>query len=385
MAEALSYPRKSIRRNNIWKYIRNKGDYEVNIERFKSSRPIQPSRKLTVNKDEELLPCEFCFGIFKARKLADHNRNCFMKEQSSKSMERRRSYVKEARMMLSTRISDGHSDLVRRFILPSMRRDECHLIIRSDKLLMTFAAIELEKREPERYCDVSYSLRILAKLILSHREIHQNSDFNAKDIVLPKNYDNVKNAIKRMAGYKAPRDINNPHIIIRTGYAMKTLAIIVKLENLKIGGHDMIEKMRCFIELYESDYLILTNNSKSFYEKKKGNKPEELPLESDIKLLREFCVKGIRQILTLDTLLTNDYVYLSKLTYARLLTFNARRGGEPGKLTLKDWRMVENDRWKRKEDIERLKDPVERKLVERLKLCYVEGKKKKRGIFHILL
>ena len=385
MAEALSYPRKSIRRNNIWKYIRNKGDYEVNIERFKSSRPIQPSRKLTVNKDEELLPCEFCFGIFKARKLADHNRNCFMKEQSSKSIERRRSYVKEARMMLSTRISDGHSDLVRRFILPSMRRDECHLIIRSDKLLMTFAAIELEKREPERYCDVSYSLRILAKLILSHREIHQNSDFNAKDIVLPKNYDNVKNVIKRMAGYKGPRDINNPHIIIRTGYAMKTLAIIVKLENLKLGGHDMIEKMRCFIELYESDYLILTNNSKSFYEKKKGNKPEELPLESDIKLLREFCVKGIRQILTLDTLLTNDYVYLSKLTYARLLTFNARRGGEPGKLTLKDWRMVENDRWKRKEDIERLKDPVERKLVERLKLCYVEGKKKKRGIFHILL
>ena len=385
MAEALSCSRKSIRRNNIWKYIRNKGDYEVNIERFKSSLPIQPSHKLTVNKNEELLPCEVCFGIFKARKPSNHTKNCFMKKQSSKSMERRGRYLKEARMMLSTRISGGHSDFVRRFILPSMRRDECQLIVRSDKLLMTFAAIELEKREPERYCDVSYSLRILAKLILSHREIHQNSDFNAKDIVLPKNYDNVKNVIKRMAGYKGPRDINNPHIIIRTGYAMKTLAIIVKLENLKIGGHDMIEKMRCFIELYESDYLILTNNSKSFYEKKKGNKPEELPLESDIKLLREFCVKGIRQILTLDTLLTNDYVYLSKLTYARLLTFNARRGGEPGKLTLKDWRMVENDRWKRKEDIERLKDPVERKLVERLKLCYVEGKKKKRGIFHILL
>ena len=105
-------------------------------------------------------------------------------------------------MVLSARISDGHSDLVRRFILPSMRRDECHLIIRSDKLLMTFAAIELEKREPERYCDVSYSLRILAKLILSHREIHQNCDFNAKDIVLHKNYDDVKNVIKRMAGYK---------------------------------------------------------------------------------------------------------------------------------------------------------------------------------------
>ena len=122
-----------------------------------------------------------------------------MKKQSSKSIEGKRSYVKEARIMLSTRISDGRSDLVRRFILSSMRRDDCHLIIRSYKLLMTFAAIELEKREPGRYCDVSYSLRILAKLILSYREIHQNSDFNAKDIVLPGNHDNVKNVIKGMA------------------------------------------------------------------------------------------------------------------------------------------------------------------------------------------
>ena len=222
VAKALLYPRKSVRRNNIWKYIRNKGDYEINIERFKSSQPIQPSRKLTVDKDEELLPCEFCFGIFKARKLSEDTRNCFMKKQSSKSIEGKRSYVKEARMMLSSRISDGHSDLVRRFILLSIKRDDCHLIIRRDKLLMTFAAIKLEKREQERYCDVSYSVRILGKLVLSYRDIYQNSDFNAKDIVLSGNYGNVKNVIKKMVRYKGPRDINNPHIIIRTGYAVKT-------------------------------------------------------------------------------------------------------------------------------------------------------------------
>ena len=61
-----------------------------------------------------------------------------------------------------------------------------------------------------------------------------------------------------MAGYKGPRDINSPHISFKTGYAMKTLATIVKLESLKIGGHDMMKKMRCFFELYESDYLMLT-------------------------------------------------------------------------------------------------------------------------------
>ena len=70
---------------------------------------------------------------------------------------------------------------------------------------------------------------------------------------------------------------------------------------------------------------------------------------------------------------------MSKLVYVRLLTFNARRGGEPGKLLLEDWKMIESDRWKRESDIDRITDPVEKQLMQRLKLCYIEGKKKKRG------
>ena len=47
--------------------------------------------------------------------------------------------------------------------------------------------------------------------------------------------------------------------------------------------------------------------------------------------------------------------------------------------------MVEIDSWKMKKDKERLKDPVERKLVDRFPSSYMEGKKTKRGIFYILL
>ena len=51
--------------------------------------------------------------------------------------------------------------------------------------------------------------------------------------------------------------------------------------------------------------------------------------------------------------------------------------GEPGTVMLTDCAMVENDRWKRKKDLERLVDPVERTLAERLKLCYIGRKKEK--------
>ena len=76
-----------------------------------------------------------------------------------------------------------------------------------------------------------------------------------------------------------------------------------------------------------------------------------LPLESNVKLLREFCIKEIHQILSLDTFLINAYIYLGKLIYVRLLAFKARTGCEPVKLTVRNWKIVENDRWKRKEDI----------------------------------
>ena len=44
---------------------------------------------------------------------------------------------------------------------------------------------------------------------------------------------------------------------------------------------------------------------------------------------------------------------------------------------MRDWEGVKDDRWKRRTDIEKLSDPVEVTLAKRLKLRYVEGKKKR--------
>ena len=369
--EALTFPKKSEKRNNIWTFIQRKGDYHISVERKKNSQSMLAARRLTVNKSEEQLPCEFCYGIFKARKLSEHSKKCFMRERVAENT-RKVNVVKSSRIVLSSDITDGHLQDINRYILANIQRDQYHLIIRTDKLLMAYGATELEKKEIDRYHDVSYSLRVLAKLLCAYRELHDKENTSAKDLVLPENYDRMTNSVKSIAKYHGPRDI---------GYSLKTLAIIVKLENLKMGFQDMVDKMRCFAELYESDYVILANNARSEYDKRKGNAPEALPLEADVKLLREFCVREINNLINVEKLFQSDYVYLSKLIYTRLLTFNARRGGEPGKLTLTDWTMVENDRWKRKEDLERLVDPVERTLAERLKLCYIKGKKKKKGCF----
>ena len=110
--------------------------------------------------------------------------------------------------------------------------------------------------------------------------------------------------------------------------------------------------------------------------------PKNFHYEADVRLFRIFVIGEIQKILErLDKSIVKlqDLKDLSKYAMARIMTFNARRGGEPAKLTLEHWEAVEDGRWKRKSDIENLDDPVERKLASRLKLCYVEGKKKKEG------
>ena len=72
----------------------------------------------------------------------------------------------------------------------------------------------------------------------------------------------------------------------------------------------------------------------------------------------------------------SEFSYLQKLCLVRLITSNARRGGEASKIKLEQ--CINSDKWKRKEDIENIEDPMERLLAERLKIIYSKGKKKKR-------
>ena len=186
--------------------------------------------------------------------------------------------------------------MVHSTLLPAMKRDVRHLLIRRDKLLMTFAIVEIEERKRERYNDVSHSLKLLAKLLLEFREMTNNQNTCSRDLVMPENYDNVLHCIKILSGYDGNRDIKYPSRVIQIGLALRTLSIIVKSEHLNTGSFKMVEKMRYFDELYESDYSLLANNARNLYYKKKANIPEELPLKKDIKSLRDFCIHEIKEI-----------------------------------------------------------------------------------------
>ena len=56
--------------------------------------------------------------------------------------------------MLSSEITDAHSQDLNHYRLANMRSDQHHMIILTDKLLMAYGAIELDKKEIGRHHDV---------------------------------------------------------------------------------------------------------------------------------------------------------------------------------------------------------------------------------------
>ena len=205
-------------------------------------------------------------------------------------------------------------------------------------------------------------------------------DVSAKDLILPQNFESILTAIKNLSGYKGPRKMKTPYNTLKLGFSLKTLADIASLKYLKEGLDSEVSNCEKFLMLYEKEYPIYEENAKAVYGKRKAYIPEELPEEEDIKKVRRYCIQEALRLcesIKKEGFTQEKYRQLAKVTLVCLITFNARRGGEPSKLQLRDWEWVKDDRWKRRTDIEKLSDPVEVTLANRLKLCYVEGKKKR--------
>ena len=375
VAEALSCTKKSKERRNAWAFLTRKGDYEANLKSLKEHRENLAVVRGTSEEVVEFVPCPHCFGFFNSKTLYKHAKVCFMQTSEKPTTK----CLHSGRALLSTAVSEGTFKDVHELILSRMKRDDLHLVIRNDTNLLLYAAVQLQKKEKQRYHDIRYSLRCLTRILIQFRKQTDNGNAVSGDLVLPENYNQTLQAVKTLSGYSGPRSIETPTSFLKAGFCLRNLALIIRAIALRECSSLMIEKLRNFIELYETDWQMYATNARACHDCKKANAPEELPLESDVKIFRQFIMDEMKVLIERieNEVSVNDLKSLSKYTLARVMTFNARRGGEVSKLQLTHWEGVEDGRWKRRTDVDALEDPVERMLAERLQLCYIEGKKKR--------
>lgn len=108
---------------------------------------------------------------------------------------------------------------------------------------------------------------------------------------------------------------------------------------------------------------------------KKARLPKSLPLEDDMRKLKQFLIQEIDD--TVGNFSLNQYTWLRSLVVARLTLYNARRGEEGSRLLLEEWYDALNSTWIPQEAVESVKDDAEKYLIGQFKLAYMAGKGRK--------
>lgn len=101
-----------------------------------------------------------------------------------------------------------------------------------------------------------------------------------------------------------------------------------------------------------------------------------MPDRDDVEALRNYTISEMNSMLDRSFDLWDDslFVRLRSLIVCRVTLFNARRSGEPARLTLREWLDASRDAWIDPEFAEQIEDKQERLLLKDMKLAYQAGK-----------
>ena len=143
------------------------------------------------------------------------------------------------------------------------------------------------------------------------------------------------------------------------------------------GGYRLVEaeEIDCFLALLDLNWDFLFRRSLFLVEGKRQavlRKPQSMPLEHNIKLLKDFTVTSMADIVdsnngTFDIDMFNK---LRALAVSRQIVFNVRRGGEPSRITVTEWEDAKDRAWVDPQHAEAITDPIEKYLINSYKLAY---------------
>ena len=148
--------------------------------------------------------------------------------------------------------------------------------------------------------------------------------------------------------------LKTPSLLLRVGRSLESLAGAKRATRIHRKDQIMINDARNFLELHKEEWAVYVAHAMACLQEKKDNVPEALPMTSYLGKLQKYLITEIKTLLpahmdgSTSEMSSVQWSWLQRATVARIITFNARRGGEPSKLLIKRWENV--DAWKRTED-----------------------------------
>ena len=308
--------------------------------------------------------CHKCSGMYSNKTLYRHLRICkfdSLDRESPKQLN-----LRTSRMLMQSMLSaDTKYCELRSRIVSRMKSDELTNLISNDEGLLLYGYHLFEKGGETAFNEISSKLRCMARLILKYREIEGSNEITSLSLIDPSCWDKVINSVKSLVNHKVQK-VGTPSLLLNIGRSLACLAGAKRALGIKMKDDSIVHDARNFLELHNEEWSIYAKHALDSM--KKDNVPEELPLPSDIEKLKDYLTAEIKDCLQNKSLDRKTWIHLNQVTLARIIAFNARRGSEPSKLHITHWENA--DIWKRQEDIDNLKDPIEKILAKKMKMIY---------------
>ena len=358
--------------------LRRKGIYEHNRdflanedESFMRERRMSRKRMANHEKMDEtklVKVCTKCQGFFDENYIRKHRAVCGL-DDVTKSADIKLSVLKQ--ISESDRCRPDSDFAVS--VLSKMKDDQCGNLARNDEMIVE-VGLHYYRKNPKKDRHLSMThMRRLSTLLLKFRELSKNSSLTGVDMLDKNKFECLRASLDAVCC-----DEEKFNLKLALGYLLKKAAGVMQGVFLTTGKEEREEGLRQFLKVLDYHWGEIFNSALFRIDKRrqeKLRKPGELPLETDLQKLNDFCMKTMNEIATDQFALCgiDEFRKLRACIVTRLTVFNSRRGGEPARLELSEWNAADNGEWIDPQ-LAQTVSPDDQEMLAKYKLAYQSGK-----------
>ncbi|XP_060554702.1 uncharacterized protein LOC132715677 isoform X3 [Ruditapes philippinarum] len=374
--EAMSLPTQE--RNEKFSLFKKAGIFRENIKIMRNSDRTHSAKLIPERRHQQkqLVTCLSCKAFLSKEQFYKHKKLCNKFSCTRPSPNCVNSYH------LAKSGNNEIKNLYASEIIDRFHDDEVGKICKNNEEIGKYGfkkfisyGVNNAKKDEKRKSTMS-TMRQIARLYLEVKEYMKNhslqNEISVKDMFTRRNMKYIKEVIHER------KQVTTVDSQLFLGNSIKKFVRFLYDQMTNEGlDADAVEADRFLTSLRynwselfgESEYHVITKRIET-------RKPSALPNEKDLKLLTQY-VKAQLKKLSEDSytfIAEEEFTVLRNLLVTRLTLFNARRGGEPSRLTINQWLEAKNDVWKQNFNVDSLENSDDVDLMTNYKVSYQPGK-----------
>jgi integrase len=368
-------------RDREFEKFKKEGIFNVNSAILTEKYPDRSKLLKERKQSNELVVCSLCRGFFSKKTIYRHKRKCVAAESTT-------DYPETFSLGL-LRPEPGFSDKYRHTILESFHDTEVGTLIKNDDWIKRYGYFSFKNSEgTEKSADkrktLMSNLRRLAQLYSIFRDIMKKENPSVILESCSQMFDRdyimyIQEAITVMTTNSSTGEIKNG-LKVSLRYLIKDVCKVMRANYYLIRQDEKAEEMNKFMTVLQIIWpSFFASAEESVIKKRQSDlrRPLRLPSEAEIMKLRDFNKDGIESLSSdlYRTLNYNQFCRLRDAVVCRLTLYNARRGGEPCRMTLNNWDDALKGVWIDPSKVEDVKDEIEKKLLCETKIAYIHASK----------